>query len=479
MRHSTLKRLSCLLAGLLAVTLLPGAVPGSAPIYGQSENYGETGPASGTSQSATPETTESSAEETSAETLPSLSDTTAGSISEATGTTSSSSSGQTSSGSTTQGAQSKPAAGATTTQTQETRPPVSVPSGKISAGYYGGWGAYTGYTPDKIPADKLTHLFYAFAKIDPSSLTIALSDPAKDRQNFAAFSKLKKKHPRLQTLISVGGWDYSGYFSDAAATAASRQAFAKSCAAFLREHGFDGIDLDWEYPVSGGLAGNHNRPADKQNFTLLLRAIREELDRAGAQDGKRYLLTIAGAADTSYLKKIEPAKVADLVDHIFLMAYDLHGPWDKYADLTAPLYTPSADSPQYKGSVDSAVTAYLNAGVPAKKLVLGMPLYGYRYTGVGEANNGLYSPFSSAASISYTQVVSGYLDQPGYTRWVHPEAKVPVISGNGVFISYEDAQSVAAKAALARERGLGGVGFWELSHDRGGSLVSSAVRALG
>lgn len=478
MRLSTLKRLSCLLAGLLTIVLLPGTAPGGGPLYGQSETYGETSSSSGPDQLVSQLTTDGSAGETSSETLPSLSDTTSETVSGETGPTAPSDSGQTSTGSTTQGTTNETTAGTSST-TQGTRPPASVPSGKISVGYYGGWGAYTGYTPDKLPADRLTHLLYAFAKIDPSSLTIALSDPAKDRQNFAALSRLKKKHPRLQTLISVGGWDYSGYFSDAAATAASRQAFARSCAAFLREHGFDGIDLDWEYPVSGGLAGNHNRPADKQNFTLLLRAIREELDRAGSQDGRRYLLTVAAGADAGYLKKIEPGKVANLVDHIFLMAYDIHGPWDKYTDLTAPLYTPSANSPQYKGSVDSAVTAYLNAGVPAKKLVLGMPLYGYRYTGVRESSNGLYSPFSSAASISYTQVVSGYLNQPGYTRWVHPEAKVPVISGNGVFISYEDAQSVAAKASLARERGLGGIGFWELSHDRSGALVSSAVKALG
>ena len=158
-----------------------------------------------------------------------------------------------------------------TTQTT-TKPTVSSPApttpGKIVVGYYTGWSAYKGYTPAKVPAAYLTHLNYAFAKIDPKTQKIALADPAQDRKNFAALRQLKQSHPHLKTLISVGGWDYSTYFSDVAASAAGREAFAQSCLAFILEHGFDGVDIDWEYPVSGGLAGNSNRPQDKQNFTL-------------------------------------------------------------------------------------------------------------------------------------------------------------------------------------------------------------------
>lgn len=120
------------------------------------------------------------------------------------------------------------------------------------------------------------------------------------------------------------------------------KAFAQSCVAFIREHGFDGVDLDWEYPVSGGMAGNHNRPQDKQNFTLLLQTLREQLDAQGRKDGKSYLLTIAGAVSSSYLDRIELTRILPLVDYIFLMSYDMHGPWDTFADFNAPLYTPPA-----------------------------------------------------------------------------------------------------------------------------------------
>ena len=356
--------------------------------------------------------------------------------------------------------------------------PTPTPAGKIIVGYYTGWSSYKGYSPQSVPARQLTHLNYAFAKIDPAANAIALADPANDRKNFAALRALKQTNRHLKTLISVGGWDYSTYFSDISSTSARRDAFAQSCLDFILEHGFDGIDLDWEYPVSGGPAGNTNRPQDKQNFTLLLKAIREKLDAQSQKDGRSYYLTIAGAANTSYLSKIEPQSVASLVDYIFVMAYDMHGPWDRYADLNAPLYQPQESSPQYKTSVYDGVSAYLYKGVSPKKLVLGMPFYGYIYQGVSSQNNGLYSAFSSAKSLSYDTVRNSYLNNPAYTKHLHETAKVPYLFGNNTFLSYEDPQSIAAKVSLAKSLGMAGVGAWELSHDTSGSLLNTAYSTL-
>lgn len=367
----------------------------------------------------------------------------------------------------------------TSTATQKPAPaPTPTPAGKAVVGYYTGWSAYKGYTPSQVPAGQLTHLNYAFAKINPSTSRIVLADPANDRQNFAAIRALKKQHNGLKALLSVGGWDYSTYFSDVASTAGRREAFAQSCVDMIREHGFDGVDLDWEYPVSGGLSGNTNRPQDKQNFTLLLQKIREKLNAMEKQDGRRYYLTIAGAANTSYLAKIEPQKVAALVDHIFVMAYDMHGPWDRYADFNAPLYNPTEQSPQYKNSVHDGLSAYRSSGVPAGKLVLGMPLYGYIYQGVSSQNNGLYSSFSSAKSISYDLVRRSYLNNSAYKQYRHKTAQVPYLYGKGTFISYEDTASIAAKGTLAKSMGLAGVGVWELSHDTSGRLLNSAYGSL-
>lgn len=186
-------------------------------------------------------------------------------------------------------------------------------------GYYTSWASAKGYTPLHVPAQKLTHLNYAFAGIDPAANSIALANPQRDLKNFEQLRSLKAANPGLKTLISVGGWDDSVYFSAVAATEESRNSFAESCRAFLVAHGFDGVDLDWEYPVSGGKAGNLSSPGDTGNFTLLLSAIRQKLNEQSLIDGKQYYLTIAGAANPNYLKKIEAGKVAKLVDHIFVI----------------------------------------------------------------------------------------------------------------------------------------------------------------
>lgn len=371
------------------------------------------------------------------------------------------------------------------------RPPVgAAPSGagtdtdtythpqSTVVGYYAGWSSYQGYHASDIPAHLLTHINYSFAMIDPDSGTLALDNPSQDEKNFADLRALREEYPHLKLILSVGGWDYSAHFSDVAATAAGRADFAQSCAELLASYDLDGIDLDWEYPVSGGTAGTNHRPQDKQNFTLLLKAIRQELDRQGKRDGKAYQLTIAGAAGEWYLSNIQPTAVAEIVDHIFLMAYDIHGPWDKYADFNAPLYTPSGSAPHHQSSVSGSVEAYLESGVPADKLVLGMPLYGYRYDGVSGSQNGLYSTFTTARSIPYDTLVATYLSDPSYRQLRHVEARVPYLYGKGSFLSYDDPQSMAEKAALARELDLQGIGFWELSQDRGAVLIESAVSQL-
>lgn len=345
-------------------------------------------------------------------------------------------------------------------------------------GYYAGWSAYQGYEASDIPAQQLTHINYSFAMIDPDSGTLALDNPSQDEKNFASLRTLREEYPHLKLILSVGGWDYSSHFSDVASTAAGRSTFAQSCAELLSHYDLDGIDLDWEYPVSGGTSGTGHRPQDKQNFTLLLKAIRQELDRQGKRDGKSYQLTIAGAAGDWYLSNIQPTAVAELVDHIFLMAYDIHGPWDKYADFNAPLYTPSTPAPHYQSSVSDSVEAYLESGVPADKLVLGMPLYGYRYDGVSGSQNGLYSPYTTARSIPYDTLVATYLSDPAYQQLRHTEARVPYLYGKNSFLSYDDPQSISEKADLARELDLQGIGFWEISQDRNAVLIKSAVSEL-
>ena len=231
------------------------------------------------------------------------------------------------------------------------------------AGYYISWGAYErNYPPRDIDASKFTDIIYAFANIDSGNVT--LRDAATDLRNFAELRQLRSKNDRLKLLIAVGGWMGSKYFSDAAASQQSRKRLADSAVAFARNYGFDGIDLDWEYPVSGGKQNNIRRAEDRENFTLLVQALRAALDAASKADGKRYLLTVAAGGSPEYVANTELAKIARTVDWIGLMSYDFAGAWSKTSGHNAPLFAdPANPSPDAAGmTVAAAVMRHLTGG---------------------------------------------------------------------------------------------------------------------
>jgi chitinase len=363
-----------------------------------------------------------------------------------------------------------------TPTTAPTPTPAPLAESKV-IGYYAAWAAYSGFTPDRVDASKLTHINYAFANIG-SDLKIALGYPDVDPSNITKLNALKLINPNLKTVISVGGWEWSGRFSDAALTDASRTTFADSCVNFIVQYGFDGVDLDWEYPVTGGLSTNVRRVADKTNFTLLMQKLREKLDARGVIDGKHYLLTFAGASGSWYLNNIEPAKLKLYVDYVNVMTYDIHGNWDTYTDFNAPLYKNSDVSPQYKDSVDSGITAWQNAGFPANQIIMGVPFYGYIYKSVTNANQGLYQSYSGGSSISYANVVGNYLNAAGYVKYFHAQSLVPWLFNGTTFITYEDEQSMGYKAQYIKDKGLGGAMIWELSQDPNRVLLNALYNGL-
>ena len=228
-------------------------------------------------------------------------------------------------------------------------------SGRKVIAYYPSWATHDrDFQVADIDGEKITHINYAFANIANGEVVVGDEyadtekafpgdcwEPGCKRGNFNQLNKLKEKHPHLKTLISVGGWTWSNNFSDAALTDASRNKFADSAVRFIREWGFDGVDLDWEYPVAGGEVDG--RPEDKQNFTLLLQKVRQKLDEAGNQDGKKYLLTIASGASPDYVKNTELDQVQAQLDWINIMTYDFHGGWESASGNNAPLYLDPKD----------------------------------------------------------------------------------------------------------------------------------------
>lgn len=362
-------------------------------------------------------------------------------------------------------------------------------------GYFPAWAVYArDFHVADIAADKLTHINYAFANLSADGKCV-LGDAYADidkfyegdswdegalRGSFHQLQKLKEKHPKLRTMISVGGWTWSGNFSPAAATAAGRAALAESCVTFMREYGFDGVDIDWEYPVGGGLEGNQSSPADKHNYTLLLAELRAQLDAAQAQDGKTYELSIAAPAGPSTIANLELAEIHKHLSWINVMAYDFFGGWSPQTDFNAPLYA-SADTAESKAmNVDAAVQAYLGAGVPGSKLVVGVPFYGRGFTGAQGGDNGLHTGYKGmpmgtweAGVFDYKDLVDNYI--PKYTRHWHEGAQVPWLydPATGLMISYDDEQSIAIKAQYIRGKALGGAMAWDLSGDAvEGSLLA-------
>jgi chitinase len=356
------------------------------------------------------------------------------------------------------------------------------------------------YYPKDIAASgaavRITHLMYAFG--DPTPTGCALSDAEADYQraydaatsvdgradstdahalrgNFGQLLKLKAAYPHLKVLISLGGWALSSHFSEAASSAASRRAFVSSCIDLFIKGNlgkgvsmaglFDGIDVDWEYP---GACGNTCAfsPADPHNFTLLLAEFRRQLD----QLDKRYLLTVAAPAGHAQYSLVELGAIHPYLDYINLMGYDLHGAWEKTTNHSAPLYPNPADPGETAGNyIDRAVADYLAAGVPAAKLVLGVPFYGHGWKGVPNTGNGLYQTSTGPAPGSGDAGTDGFRDLKnlGYPGFRDPVAQAFWIysPSAGVFWSYDDAASLANKVRYIKSKGLAGAMSWELSDD--------------
>jgi len=349
--------------------------------------------------------------------------------------------------------------------------------GKKVIGYYTSWSAYSGFTPDKVDATKLTHINYGFANIS-EDLKVILGDSYIDPSNIKKLNELKKANPKLKTLISIGGWTWSDKFSDVALTDKSRNNFANNCVEFIKKYGFDGIDLDWEYPVAGGLSTNKSRKEDKQNFTLLLKTIREKLDIQGKKDGRYYALSIAGGASSMYIENVELWNIHKYIDFANIMTYDMHGVWDKYTDFNSPLYANNSSPNYVKWSINSAVKSWINAGFPKEKIVMGVPFFGKQYNMVNLSANGLYQTYKGGSSISYADIVSKYLNKPGVIKYYHSESMVPWLYDGMTFISYENEESIEHKAEYIKSKGLGGVMIWELSNDPNKILLDRLNKKL-
>lgn len=347
-------------------------------------------------------------------------------------------------------------------------------------GYVAG---FRGFDFSSIEASKLTHINYAFANIINGEVmfdTAKIDGEDLRKDDLIILNELKQINSDLKVIVSVGGWGWSGNFSDAALTDSSRNRFARSAVNFIKENNLDGIDLDWEYPNQIG-AGNKYRQEDVHNFTLLLKEIRESVDSlalAEKRNGK-YLLTIATGGDSAYVANTELGEVAKYTDFINVMSYDLHNGNTWQTGHHTNLYLSESDS-EFGDATDRAVKMHLEAGVPAEKLNIGIPFYGRKWNGVEPTENGLYKQGSTGGQpIPYVAVLEA-LDNPSFERFWDESASAPWLwnQSDSIFISYDDAESIAIKMEYVKRMKLGGVMFWEYAEDVDHMLLNEINKGL-
>jgi chitinase len=307
--------------------------------------------------------------------------------------------------------------------------------------------------------------------------------------NFNQLKKLKARHPQIKLFISLGGWTWSKNFSRYSTTAAARQTMVSSCIdVYLKGNlpvgdgaggvaaaagVFDGIDIDWEYPGGGGQPYNTVSPDDKRNFTLLLAEFRRQLNVLSSQTGRQYYLTIAAGAGTDKIDNTEPAQYSQSLDWINLMNYDYHGGFEPQGptNFQSNLYMDPnnpATGVAKTYATENAVNKLLAAGVPAQKLVIGIPLYGRGWTGVPNGGvNGLYQSATGPAPGTYEAGIEDYkvLAPRNAPKFYHPVTKQLWTYNGSQWWSFDDAVVIATKAAYVNSLGLGGLFSWSLDGD--------------
>jgi chitinase len=406
---------------------------------------------------------------------------------------------------------------------------------KIFGGYFEEWGInYTHYHIADLQkngvADELTHLIYAFGNVTPTSPpACAIADPVAAYQNsnvpsvsgkpytaplygnFGAIQQLKELHPNLKVLISLGGQagDVTGFVT-AAATPTGRASLALSCinlfvkgniATGVTAPGlFDGFNIDWEFPG----------PADKQNFTALLKEFRTQLDALSKTTGRKYVLTFDSPSNPKKYANIDLKAAAAQVDFLTIDGYDYASSEEKQTNESSTLY--DTDSDPVHGDaryIDATVKAYLQAGVPASKYTMGLPLYAVGWKGVPNANHGLYQNATGPSPVLLADgsgeclnpdkahdsppgcdniltpgfatysTIENITNKYGYTPW-HDSTRVGATLYNpstGVFYTFDDPAAVATKTAYIKKYKLGGAYVWALNTDDASASLTKAIAA--
>ncbi|MCC5853458.1 MAG: chitinase [Alkalimonas sp.] len=406
-------------------------------------------------------------------------------------------------------------------------------TGKKVAAYFVEWGIYgRNYHVADIPAENLTHIYYGFIPVCGPNESLRQANPEGyaalnaqcqgkpdysvvvhdkfaaleksypgDRWDqpirgiFAELYRLKRAHPEVKILPSVGGWTLSDPLYDIGVDPAARAVFIDSMIDFIRTYDFfDGIDIDWEFPGGGGALPELGSPQDGAGFAILMRELREALDELSLETGREYELAAAMSGGVEKLSVVDWEDAHPYMDFINLMTYDYYGAWSGTLGHMTGLY-PSDNSPIAGFSADEAVQYLLNRGVPAEKIALGAAMYGRGWSNVSGVVDG--NPFTGIGGdgitggwergiMDYKAIEADFMGGPeasginGFTVGWDDEAKASYVWNptTNTLISLDTKRSVREKGSYILQHQLGGIFAWEIDADNG-AILNSMHQGLG
>ncbi|ORY04392.1 hypothetical protein BCR34DRAFT_572769 [Clohesyomyces aquaticus] len=355
---------------------------------------------------------------------------------------------------------------------------------KLVIGYFEGWSltrrGCAGRTIDDIPVDSLSHLNLAFAYIQPKTFEIVPMDKMSDK-TFSQITNLKQKAPGLKIWISLGGWTFSDngtdtqpVWGDIASSVTNRAKFIGNLYRFMETWGFDGVDIDWEYPGAPDRGGS---PTDPDNFVLLL----EQMSLLFQAGGSKFGISFTAPTSYWYLRWFKIGELYKYVDFINLMTYDIHGSWDSPADQIGSFVYAHTNLTEIK----DALGLFWRNNVPMNRVNLGIGFYGRSYTLKDPACNKPGCPFKDVGVagqctgqggvMSFAEI-EGYIKQYSLTTEYDQEAQAKYLAFNeNQWVSYDDKETLQKKVDFANEQGLLGLFIWAIDLD---DREHSALQAL-
>lgn len=358
--------------------------------------------------------------------------------------------------------------------------------------------AFWGGAPsaDKLPWEMINTISYFFASPDGGHCS---APTAKQKADIDSLAAVKRAHPDLTVLISIGGWGAAGYSADAA-TAASRRSFVRSCVSrWLQAFPpglVNGFDVDWEFPVSGGLPEIGASPADRENLNRLLVEFRTQLKQYAGKRGlhKPMILSIdipagrrqddgtgKGGAPFDQAHSYDLRTVGRLVDIFNLMTYDLCTGYSPVSCFNEPLVQRPGDPNDKYNNVAGAVEYMRAHGVPLDKIVLGVGFYGRWFKlKPGSSDSGLYQPYTDTAQLPYTQAIGPqWVGNPDFQQGWDPTVRAPYLWNpkTRVWASYQNPRSILDRSLFAKAQGLAGMMMWQIGYDDAQHSLLAAMTA--